>query len=95
MPIAKVSRALVNDPPIVLADEPTGALDRRTGEEVLELLGALVVERNATLVMATHSEDAKRAAGRIVAVEDGKITGETRNGMEILRIPKDGESSSK
>ncbi|MBI3832327.1 MAG: ABC transporter ATP-binding protein [Planctomycetes bacterium] len=69
-----VARALVNEPQIVLADEPTGALDRRTGEEILALLGEVVRERGATLLMATHSDAAVSIATRLLSVEDGRIT---------------------
>lgn len=69
-----VARALVNDPRLVLADEPTGALDRHTGEEVLALLTEVVRERDTALVMATHSDDALGAVDRLVRIVDGRIT---------------------
>lgn len=68
-----VARALINEPQIILADEPTGALDSETGRQVLELLVSIVGERGATLLMATHSEEALELAGRVVRLEDGRV----------------------
>lgn len=71
-----VARALVNRPTLLLADEPTGALDTRSGEQVMDLL--LEVNRSGqTLVFVTHDERlASRCAGRVVEVADGRIAGE-------------------
>ena len=55
------------------ADEPTGALDSETGRQVLELLVSIVRERGATLLMATHSEEALELAERVVRLEDGRV----------------------
>ena len=68
-----LARALVNQPVLLLADEPTGNLDSAASTNVLALLTELVRENNATLVMATHSEEAAKIAGRIVRLKDGKI----------------------
>jgi putative ABC transport system ATP-binding protein len=68
-----VARALINNPEILLADEPTGALDRQTGHEILELLVSVVRDRKGTLVMATHSDDARDLAERVVRIEDGRL----------------------
>jgi len=73
-----VARALVNDPKLVLADEPTGALDQRTGEDVLTLLSRLVRDLGMTLVMATHSESALATATRVVRLMDGRIVNDSR-----------------
>ena len=67
-----LARALVNDPDIVLADEPTGNLDSRTGEHVLDLLLELR-EQGRTIVLVTHDEAVARRAQRIVEVKDGKL----------------------
>ena len=67
-----VARALVNDPPVILADEPTGALDSRSGEEVLALLNELHAE-GRTIILITHAENVARHAGRIVQIQDGRI----------------------
>ena len=68
-----LARALVTRPALLLADEPTGNLDSSSSVDVLKLLSELVRENNTTLVMATHSSDAARIAGRIVRLKDGKI----------------------
>jgi putative ABC transport system ATP-binding protein len=71
-----VARALVAEPAIVLADEPTGNLDHVTGEEVLGLLQRLVPDRGATLLMVTHSNDAAARASRVVVLDDGRVVEE-------------------
>jgi ABC-type lipoprotein export system ATPase subunit len=68
-----VARALVNDPALVLADEPTGNLDRATGEQVVGLLADLVARRGATLVLATHAEELAARATRVVRLADGRL----------------------
>lgn len=68
-----VARALIAEPAIVLADEPTGNLDHVTGEEVLGLLQRLVPDRGATLLMVTHSNDAAARASRVVVLDDGRV----------------------
>jgi putative ABC transport system ATP-binding protein len=73
-----LARALVNDPVVVLADEPTGNLDSRTGREVLDLLAAGVRRDAWTVVMVTHDPKAAAMADRIVFLRDGKVSGEAR-----------------
>ena len=68
-----IARALVNHPSIILADEPTGALDSKTGEVILNLLKDLHRKENVTLVMVTHEPYVGNMAERIVNVLDGKI----------------------
>jgi putative ABC transport system ATP-binding protein len=67
-----VARALANDPPVVLADEPTGNLDSVTGAEVFRLLGALAHE-GKTVVVVTHEREAMSGAARTVTLADGRI----------------------
>ncbi|TVR00461.1 MAG: ABC transporter ATP-binding protein [Desulfovibrionales bacterium] len=67
-----IARAVVNDPPILLADEPTGNLDSRTGAEVMDLIGRLN-DKGRTIVMVTHSEENARHAGRILRLADGRF----------------------
>jgi len=69
-----IARALINEPEVIFADEPTGNLDSHTGEEIIELLCALRVERNATLVIATHDAKVAARAPRIVELVDGQIS---------------------
>jgi putative ABC transport system ATP-binding protein len=72
-----IARALINDPVVILADEPTGNLDSHTSTEVLELLRKGVKEFNWTVVMVTHDPKAALYADRIIFLKDGKISGET------------------
>ena len=68
-----IARAIVAEPRVVLADEPTGNLDSVVGGAVLELLQELNREGRQTIILATHSQEASRQAGRIVRLRDGKI----------------------
>jgi putative ABC transport system ATP-binding protein len=70
-----IARALAYSPPIVLADEPTGNLDSKTGESILELLRRINREQKCTIAIVTHSRDAARAADRVVTLRDGRIDG--------------------
>ena len=73
-----LARALVASPPLLLADEPTGALDRSTGEEVLDLLVSLGSEHGTTLLIATHDDAVVDRATRIVRIEDGRLAHDPR-----------------
>ena len=75
-----ISRALVTSPAVVFADEPTGNLDSRTTEEVLDFLRLSVDEFGQTVVMVTHERDAAERADRIISIADGRIASD-----EILR----------
>ena len=68
-----VARALAFDPPILLADEPTGNLDSKTGESILSLLRQINREAGCTIVMVTHSQEAARCGDRTIFFRDGKI----------------------
>jgi putative ABC transport system ATP-binding protein len=68
-----VARALVADPAIVLADEPTGNLDRATGQGILELLHAVAKEDGRTVVVVTHDPSGARFADRVVRLRDGRV----------------------
>lgn len=70
-----IARALVVEPDVVFADEPTGALDQGTGEEVIRLLTSVTRQQGASLVMVTHDADVAAHCDRIVQVRDGRITG--------------------
>jgi putative ABC transport system ATP-binding protein len=67
-----IARALINNPSIILADEPTGNLDTRTGEEIMQLLEVLYARGN-TIILVTHEEDIARHARRIVRLRDGVV----------------------
>ena len=69
-----IARALANDPPILLADEPTGNLDSRTGRHIVELLGELNRTLGKTVIMVTHDNEMARLAKRILLIEDGRIS---------------------
>jgi putative ABC transport system ATP-binding protein len=73
-----IARALVTDPQIILADEPTGALDSKTGREVLNMIKELNREGN-TIVMITHDKEIAAEANRIITVKDGRITSDGVN----------------
>ena len=68
-----IARALINDPSIVMADEPTGNLDSKTGEEIMELLLKLNKERGVTLIMVTHDPDVASRTGRVIHIRDGQV----------------------
>jgi ABC-type lipoprotein export system ATPase subunit len=68
-----IARALINEPELLLADEPTGNLDSKTGIEIIELLKAIRAERNMTLVIATHDEKVAAHAQRVIELVDGRI----------------------
>ncbi len=73
-----IARALANNPEIILADEPTGNLDSKTGKEIIELLIKLNKEKNITLVMVTHEQNIARQTKRIIYLKDGKIVKEMK-----------------
>jgi len=73
-----IARALVNDPDVILADEPTGALDSRTGLSVLKFLEELH-ESGKTIIMVTHDENLAKFADRIVILSDGQIISDEKN----------------
>jgi putative ABC transport system ATP-binding protein len=73
-----VARALAKDPPIILADEPTGNLDSHSGKEVMSILTNLHTEKNITLVMITHDPNIARYCQRIVHIQDGQIVNEEK-----------------
>ncbi|MEM3732010.1 MAG: ABC transporter ATP-binding protein, partial [Candidatus Bathyarchaeia archaeon] len=68
-----IARALINDPAIILADEPTGNLDSKTGNEIIQLLTKINKERNATIVMVTHNLELANKTDKIIWLKDGQI----------------------
>ncbi|MDD5039875.1 MAG: ABC transporter ATP-binding protein [Patescibacteria group bacterium] len=69
-----IARALINEPDIILADEPTGNLDSKTGEDIIRILADLKTKHGKTVVIITHSEYVKKFATKVVEIRDGKIT---------------------
>jgi macrolide transport system ATP-binding/permease protein len=73
-----IARALFNDPPIIMADEPTGALDSKTGETVMNLLRMLCRTQRKTIIVVTHDQHVARNASRIIRLMDGHIVEDTK-----------------
>ena len=85
-----IARALVNDPALILADEPTGAIDTRTGIEIMALFQRLNRE-GITVVVVTHEQDIANYAQRVIRFKDGRLTGDEaveapRHAQEILDV---------
>ncbi|MCD7725557.1 MAG: ABC transporter ATP-binding protein [Clostridiales bacterium] len=78
-----IARAMANDPAIILADEPTGALDSATGRLVMDIFHRLHKEQGKTIVLITHSPELAEETERLITIKDGNITGERsgRNGQ--------------
>ncbi len=74
-----IARALVNEPTLILADEPTGNLDTKSGDEVIKLLKAIAKERNVTIVMVTHNTDLTKHCDHVIHIRDGVILKEVIN----------------
>ena len=74
-----IARSLANEPSIILADEPTGSLDSKTSEKILDQLSKLHSEKNVTLIMVTHDMNVAKLADRTIEVLDGKILKSTDN----------------
>jgi putative ABC transport system ATP-binding protein len=72
-----IARALANDPPILLADEPTGNLDTATGHQVIELLLGINKSRKTTLILVTHDPELAAVADVTIALRDGRIVRNT------------------
>jgi putative ABC transport system ATP-binding protein len=75
-----IARAIVTRPEVLLADEPTGNLDTRTGQEIMDLIGALNRERGITVLMVTHEPEMAAYAKRVVRFVDGRVDSDRRNG---------------
>ena len=74
-----IARAIVNNPKILFADEPTGNLDSTTGEKVIKLLFDLNKKKGVTLIIVTHDEDLAKLCDRQIRISDGKIVEDTKN----------------
>ncbi len=76
-----IARAMANDPAIILADEPTGALDSRTGRLVMDIFHRLHREQGKTIILITHNDELAEETQRIVTLKDGHLTGERMGTM--------------
>jgi putative ABC transport system ATP-binding protein len=85
---AAVARALANDPPILIADEPTGNLDTRTAEAVFELFQDLVAQ-GKTILMVTHDEELARRTDRVLRISDGRLVSDSRRDEQTHIFPQE------
>jgi putative ABC transport system ATP-binding protein len=74
-----IARALMTEPPILLADEPTGNLDSRTSVEVMEIFQRLRMERGITIILITHDHDIAEYGSRVVSFKDGQVASDSKN----------------
>jgi putative ABC transport system ATP-binding protein len=83
-----IARAFVNQPEIVLADEPTGNLDSRAGATILELLRQACRDMNATIIIVTHDPRAASYADRVIFLKDGKVIHQLENGSDGVPVQR-------
>src|SRR5512133_908860 len=81
-----IARALANDPPVLLADEPTGSLDSDAGRRILDLISQIRSQRGLTVVMVTHDDSVASRADRIVRMLDGRSAAGERDGAEPVAV---------
>ena len=80
-----IARAMANDPAIILADEPTGALDSATGRLIMDIFHRLHEEQGKTIVLITHSPELSQETQRIITLKDGSIIGESTGNWNGLK----------
>ena len=78
-----IARALANNPDVILADEPTGNLDSKTGKQIMRFLVKLNMEKGVTIVLVTHEKELSELAERVVTLSDGKIIEEKTNSKDV------------
>jgi ABC-type lipoprotein export system ATPase subunit len=89
-----IARALVNDPAILMCDEPTGNLDTKTSKEVIQLFRDLNAERGITVILVTHDLEVARVARRIVVLRDGIVVKDTPHLAEAMQFMRVGDMPS-
>lgn len=90
-----IARAIATKPPIIMADEPTGALDSRTGRHVLEILHTLHEEEGTTVILITHDNSIAATAHRIVRLSDGLIVADSKNDATLQsQVAQEGGAGS-
>ena len=82
-----IARAIVNEPPVLLADEPTGNLDKKTSQEIMELLGRLNRD-GMTIIMVTHSQDCAHHARRLIHISDGYLIADNVTSSGVVEMAK-------
>ena len=82
-----IARAIVTDPAVLLADEPTGNLDTKTSREIMELISRLNRERNITVIMVTHEEDIAAYGRRLLRFVDGRLASDESHVREARHVP--------
>jgi putative ABC transport system ATP-binding protein len=80
-----IARAMVNEPLILLADEPTGALDSKTGQQILELFDELVAA-GKTIILVTHDPSVAHRCQRVIRLHDGRIQSDERNAKRVVQV---------
>ena len=89
-----IARAMANDPEIILADEPTGALDTKTGHLIMDIFHKLHDEEGKTIVLITHSPELALETDRIITLSDGKVVSDKKNKKVVVSM-KHGKKTSK
>lgn len=89
-----IARAMGNDPSIILADEPTGALDSSTGRLVMDLFHTLHQKEKKTIVLITHNQELAEETDRIITIRDGHIVGDKDNREQARRLQKEAADAS-
>ena len=87
-----IARALVNEPELLLADEPTGQLDSRTSVEIMRIFQELNREHGITVVVVTHSDDVAKFADRVITFRDGQIVSDTVGNAQAVAAPAENSS---
>ena len=80
-----IARGMINDPLILLADEPTGALDSKTGQQILELFDQLVAQ-GKTIILVTHDASVAHRCGRVIHLHDGRVHKDEHNAQRVVNV---------